>query len=67
MKQVAKVYAAPNKHWVGDGFHVHGMFNYQETHKNLDPFLLMDYASPEHFDLCCQQRRKTFGRFHQAA
>lgn len=49
MKQVAKVYAAPNKHWVGDGFHVHGMFNYQETHKNLDPFLLMDYASPEHF------------------
>lgn len=49
MKQVAKVYAAPSKHWVGDGFHVHGMFNYQETHKNLDPFLLMDYASPEHF------------------
>lgn len=49
MKQVLKIYPAPQKHWVGDGFHVHGMFNYQETHKNLDPFLLMDYASPQHF------------------
>lgn len=49
MKQVSKVYPAPNKHWVGDGFHVHGMFNYQETHKNLDPFLMMDYAAPQSF------------------
>lgn len=49
MKQVAKIYDAPDKHWVGNGFHVHGMFNYQETQKNLDPFLLMDYASPEYF------------------
>ncbi len=50
MKQVKQVYPAPHKHWVGNGFHVHGMFNYQETHKNLDPFLMMDYASPQHFD-----------------
>ncbi|OOR82998.1 pirin family protein [Moraxella canis] len=49
MKQVSKVYSAPNKHWVGDGFHVHSMFNYQETHKNLDPFLMMDYAAPQSF------------------
>ncbi len=50
MKKVARIYPAPVKHWVGNGFHVHSMFNYQETHKNLDPFLLMDYASPQHFD-----------------
>ncbi|MFB2539431.1 MULTISPECIES: pirin family protein [unclassified Acinetobacter] len=50
MKKVAHVYQAPQKHWVGNGFHVHGMFNYQESHKNLDPFLLMDYAAPQHFD-----------------
>ncbi len=50
MKQVATIYPAPAKHWVGNGFHVHGMFNYNETHKNLDPFLMMDYASPQHFD-----------------
>lgn len=50
MKNVAQVYPAPQKHWVGNGFHVHGMFNYQETHKNLDPFLLMDYNAPRYFD-----------------
>lgn len=49
MKQIKQIYPAPAKHWVGNGFHVHGMFNYQETHKNLDPFLLMDYAAPETF------------------
>lgn len=48
-KSVRHIYQAPAKHWVGDGFHVHGMFHYGETHKNLDPFLLMDYASPEYF------------------
>lgn len=50
MRQIKQVYSAPSKHWVGNGFHVHSMFNYQETHKNLDPFLLLDYASPEQFD-----------------
>ncbi|MDO4223936.1 MAG: pirin family protein [Acinetobacter sp.] len=50
MKKVAYVHQAPEKHWVGNGFHVHGMFNYQEQHKNLDPFLMMDYAAPRHFD-----------------
>ena len=50
MKKIARIYPAPAKHWVGNGFHVHGMFNYGETHKNVDPFLLMDYASPQHFD-----------------
>lgn len=49
MKKIANVFTAPPKHWVGDGFHVHGMFNYNQTGRNLDPFLMMDYAAPQHF------------------
>lgn len=48
-KTIKRIYATPAKHWVGDGFHVAGMFHYGETFKNIDPFLLMDYASPEYF------------------
>lgn len=50
MKTISNIYSAPEKHWVGNGFHVHSMFNYQETYKNIDPFLMMDYAAPQHFD-----------------
>ncbi|MDH2997642.1 quercetin 2,3-dioxygenase [Pasteurellaceae bacterium LFhippo2] len=50
MKQVAKVHTAPPKHWVGDGFHVQSMFMYHDTDKNLDPFLMMDYAPPRYFE-----------------
>ena len=46
---VANVYPAPKRHWVGDGFYVHTMFHYKQTYKNLDPFLLMDYAAPYHY------------------
>lgn len=48
-KTVQAVYSAPKRHWVGDGFYVASMFNYQQTHKNVDPFLLLDYAAPTHF------------------
>lgn len=50
MKKVAKVHQAPPKHWVGNGFYVQGMFGYNDTDKNLDPFLMMDYNPPHHFD-----------------
>ncbi|WP_040976359.1 pirin family protein [Necropsobacter massiliensis] len=50
MKKVAAVRNAPAKHWVGNGFHVHSMFSYQEKHNNLSPFLLMDYNPPCYFD-----------------
>ena len=48
-KIVKHIYNAPARHWVGDGFHVASMFHYGEQHKNIDPFLLMDYAAPEYF------------------
>ena len=50
MKKVANVHFAPPKHWVGNGFHVQSMFSYNDKDKNLDPFLLMDYNPPRHFD-----------------
>lgn len=50
MKKVAKVHQAPPKHWVGNGFQVQSMFSYQDKDKHLDPFLLMDYNPPRHFD-----------------
>ncbi|VTU08667.1 pirin-related protein [Actinobacillus indolicus] len=50
MKKVANVYTAPAKHWVGNGFHVQSMFTYNDTDKNLDPFLMMDYNPSRHFD-----------------
>ncbi|QIM62639.1 quercetin 2,3-dioxygenase [Pasteurellaceae bacterium Orientalotternb1] len=50
MKKVANVHDAPQKHWVGNGFHVQSMFTYNDTDKNLDPFLMMDYNPPRYFD-----------------
>ncbi len=50
MKKVANVHYAPQKHWVGNGFHVQSMFTYNDTDKNLDPFLMMDYNPPRYFD-----------------
>lgn len=49
IKKVSNVWAAPAKHWVGNGFHVQSMFSYQDTNKHLDPFLLMDYNPPKIF------------------
>ncbi len=47
MKQIKKVISAPTKHWVGDGFHVHGFFN--QFSEDNSPFLLLDYAPNKHF------------------
>lgn len=49
MKKVANVFPTPEKHWVGNGFHVASMFSYNDKDKNLDPFLLMDYNPPKFF------------------
>ncbi|OOF71017.1 pirin family protein [Rodentibacter caecimuris] len=48
MKRISKVHKTKEKHWVGNGFYVQPMFNYNKD-KNLDPFLLMDYNSPKFF------------------
>lgn len=49
MKKLAKIYAAPDGHWVGDGFPVRTMFSYNENAAMFSPFLMLDYASPASF------------------
>ena len=50
MKKILTTRSAPTRHWVGDGFPVHGMFGYsdQDVPKR-SPFLLLDYAAPTEF------------------
>ncbi len=50
LKQVLSTRSAPERHWVGDGFPVHGMFGYDgEGVAERSPFLLLDYAAPTRF------------------
>ena len=48
-KAVIHVGDKPGRHWVGDGFPVHGMFDYGQGAEQRNPFLMMDYAAPTSF------------------
>ena len=48
-KAVSGVYRGPNAHWVGDGFPVRSLFNYDQLGQQISPFLLLDYAAPMQF------------------
>lgn len=50
MKKVVGVYRNQQMHWVGDGFPVKNLFSYDRLGQTISPFLLLDYASPYHFD-----------------
>jgi len=41
---------------VGDGFPVRSLFSYDETSRQMSPFLLLDYAGPFSFDPTTKQR-----------
>ena len=50
MKKILGITSAPGRHWVGDGFPVHGMFGYSGPDvPRRSPFLLLDYAAPTEF------------------
>lgn len=50
MKKILGVTSAPGRHWVGDGFPVHGMFGYNGPGvAERSPFLMLDYAAPAEF------------------
>ena len=55
-KKVVSTHSAPNRHWVGDGFPVHGMFGYTGDTRAVSPFLLLDYASPTRFEPTTHRR-----------
>ena len=48
-KEVIGVFEAGSHHWVGDGFPVYNLFPSNGIEKQIDPFLMLDYASPTHF------------------
>ncbi|MBP5990128.1 MAG: pirin family protein [Piscinibacter sp.] len=50
MKKVLATRSAPGRHWVGNGFPVHGMFDYGAGAAERSPFLLLDYAAPTRFE-----------------
>ena len=56
-KTVLSTHAAPLRHWVGDGFPVHGMFGYSGAGvAERSPFLILDYAAPTEFTPTSQRR-----------
>ncbi|WP_111746546.1 pirin family protein [Salinisphaera orenii] len=51
MKNIMGIYAAPHGHWVGDGFPVRSLFNYDRLGAHhITPFLMLDYAGPHDFE-----------------
>ena len=57
MKKVLEISNAPGRHWVGNGFPVHGMFGYNgEGVARRSPFLLLDYAAPIRFEPTTERR-----------
>ena len=56
-KRVRSIGHAPARHWVGDGFPVHGLFGYSGAGvAERSPFLLLDYAAPTEFAPTTQRR-----------
>ena len=49
MKTVLGIHSNPRGHWVGDGFPVRSLFDYQGLGRELSPFLMLDYAGPADF------------------
>jgi len=50
IKKVILTHTKSLKHWVGNGFHVHGLLRPSgEINNIISPFIMMDYASPKEF------------------
>lgn len=57
MKKVLATRSAPDRHWVGDGFPVHGMFGHNGADAlQRSPFLLLDYGAPITFEPTTRRR-----------
>ena len=56
-KKILNVTSAPGRHWVGNGFPVHGMFGYSGPGvAERSPFLMLDYAAPFEFQPTRERR-----------
>jgi len=50
MRHVGSITKGGPGHWVGDGFPVRPLFSHMGDAQSHDPFLMLDYAGPHHFD-----------------
>ncbi|MFP5383143.1 MAG: pirin family protein [Gammaproteobacteria bacterium] len=55
-KKLIGVYTNEHAHWVGDGFPVRSLFDYNTVGQQLSPFLLLDRAGPHTFAPTPRQR-----------
>jgi len=49
MKNLIHIHQSSEMHWVGNGFPVRSVFEYNGLGRELSPFLLLDYAAPYEF------------------
>ena len=49
MKKLIRIHQSSEQHWVGNGFHVRSVFDYNGLGRELSPFLLLDYGAPHDF------------------
>ena len=49
MKKLLRIHHSSDMHWVGNGFPVRSVFDYNGLGRELSPFLLLDYAAPYSF------------------
>lgn len=49
MKKLLRIHQSSGMHWVGNGFPVRSLFDYNGLGRELSPFLLLDYAAPHAF------------------
>src|ERR1043165_6996605 len=49
MKKLLRIHQSSKMHWVGNGFPVRSVFDYNGLGRELSPFLLLDYAAPYQF------------------
>ncbi len=49
VKKLLRIHQSSDMHWVGNGFPVRSVFDYNGLGRELSPFLLLDYAAPYPF------------------
>ncbi|MDB6067313.1 MAG: Pirin [Pedosphaera sp.] len=49
MKKLNRIHQSSGTHWVGNGFPVRSVFDYNGLGRELSPFLLLDYGAPYSF------------------
>jgi redox-sensitive bicupin YhaK (pirin superfamily) len=64
MKKLLRIHRSSETHWVGNGFPVRSVFDYNGLGQELSPFLLLDYAPSQQFSPT-PERRGVAGHPHK--